>query len=552
MAGRGTSSVTRLKHERDRFVAFAFAGADILIELDANGVIRFAAGALTVLGRGAGELAGTPLAELVAADQRDRLAELLAGARRGEGRRSGLIDLCAAAGGRVRVRMSGYRLREMGDRTFLSLVHLGAGADEAMPAAPLTPRTMPSDGFTALAVDKLAAAAEGGAGFDLTLIELGGLHALRERVGVEEVEAFMAQAVDQVRALAVGGEAVTAFAPERLGVIHESGAGVERIGEEIAERSREIDPDRRGMSVDCATIELDPAGLSEGDAIRALVYTVSQFANAGAAVNFKSLRDGYDAMLKDTLGRMESFRRVLAGGSFEVAFQPIVALRDRTVHHHEALVRFSADPARTSPFELIKFAEDTDLILEFDYAMCRRVIGMIERAGGEGLPIAVNMSARSLTNDRFLASLTTLLDRTPGMADSLQFEVTESFSISDLNGADAALQELRKRGYRVALDDFGVGATNLDSLRRLHVDFVKIDGSYVSSVLTTLRSKAFLKAIVELCGELGVKTIAEFVEDEQTALFLHYNGVELGQGYLFGKPEIGLPAVAFAAARAAR
>jgi EAL domain-containing protein (putative c-di-GMP-specific phosphodiesterase class I) len=517
-------------------------------------VVRFAAGALTLLGRGASELAGTPLAELVAAEHQDRIRELLAGAGRAEGRRTGLIDLCAADGARARVRVSGYRLREMGDRTFLSLVHLGAGGDETTtsPAGARNRRTMPSDGFTALAVDKLTAASEGGAGFDLTLLELGGLSALRERVGVEEVEAFMAQVVEQVSELSAGGEAVTAFAPERLGVIHESGAEVERIGEEIAERSREMDPDGRGMSVERATIELNPAGLSEGDAIRALVYTVSQFANAGAALNFKSLREGYDAMLKDTLGRMEAFRRLLATGNFQVAFQPIVALSDRTVHHHEALVRFTDDPAQTSPFELIKFAEDTDLILEFDYAMCRRVIRMIESAGSEALPIAVNLSARSLTNDRFLASLTTLLDRYPGMSKSLLFEVTESFNISDLHAANAALQALRERGYQVALDDFGVGATNLDSLRQLHVDFVKIDGSYVSSVLTTLRSKAFLKAIVELCSELSIKTIAEFVEDEQTALFLHYNGVQFGQGYLFGKPQLGLPAGEFAVARAAR
>jgi EAL domain-containing protein (putative c-di-GMP-specific phosphodiesterase class I) len=554
MAGNGVSSATRLKHERDRFVAFAFAGADILLELDANGVVRFAAGALALLGRSASELAGTPLAALVAAEHQDRLRRLLPGAGRADGRRTGRLDLCAADGARIGVRVSGYRLREMGDRTFMSLTHLGAGSDEATtsPADARTARTMPSDSFTALAVDKLTAASEGGPGFDLTLMELGGLTALRERVGVEEVEAFMEDVVERVRALSAGGEGVTAFGPEKLGVIHDSGAGVEQIGEEIAERSREMDPDGGGMSVGCTTIDLNAHDLSESDGIRALVYTVSQFATTGAALDFKSLREGYDAMLKDTFGRMEAFRRLLVADNFEVAFQPIVALQDRAVHHHEALVRFTDDPARTSPFELIKFAEDTDLILEFDYAMCRRVIRMIESAGREALPIAINISARSLTNDRFLASLTALLDRTPGMSKSLLFELTESFNISDLHAADSALQALRERGYRVCLDDFGVGATNLDSLRQLHVDFVKIDGSYVSSVLTTLRSKAFLKMIVELCGKLRIKTIAEFVEDEQTAMFLLYNDVEFGQGYLFGKPQLGLPAGEFAVARAAR
>ncbi len=115
-------------------------------------------------------------------------------------------------------------------------------------------------------------------------------------------------------------------------------------------------------------------------------------------------------------------------------------------------------------------------------------------------------------------------------------EITESVQIKDYEAVSNVVRQLRADGYHICLDDFGAGDSNFNYLRIFDVDYVKIDGVYVRDVLRSKRDQAFIRAIAQLCEEINVATVAEFVEDEKQAKSLKSLGVLLGQGYLFGKP----------------
>lgn len=535
------NSVDRLRRDRDRFVAFAFAGADILIELDADGVIRFTAGALALIGRAADQLTGTRLLDLVGPSHKTAVRELLNGD--GHAFRSGdqEISLQSTASSLIGFRMTGYQLADMDNHFFISLAHTEPEAQAVNRPNLLRdiPGIMPSDGFTVSATGKLS-----DPDAEMSLIELAGLDALSGRVETDEIASFLRDTIDELRAKSLDGESVAALGSERLGVIHNRDTDMSEVSDAVAQRAREMDPEGEGIIVGRTQIDLNAGGLNESEAIRALVYTINRFAKEGLKTGLGSLRDGYKAMLNDTIGRMEAFRELVNESKFEIAYQPIVSLTDRKVHHYEALVRFGSGDQ--SPYDLITFAEDLDMITSFDQTMCERIIEEVSGNQTLRVPVAVNLSANSIQNPQFITELEFMLASDLALSRKLMFEITESYEIADLGAANKAIQTLRKHGYRVCLDDFGVGATNFDYLRVLQVDYVKIDGSYVRSVLSKPQAKSFLKAIVHLCDDLGIQTIAEYVEDEETARFLRANRVRFGQGYLFGKPIIGLPEPAHA------
>ena len=152
--------------------------------------------------------------------------------------------------------------------------------------------------------------------------------------------------------------------------------------------------------------------------------------------------------------------------------------------------------------------------------------------------VAVNLSGKSLSSSLFIDALEKILDQAGRRRPQIIIEITESSKIENIQIANAFIQRLRKAGNRVCLDDFGAGESSFDYLRNLHVDFVKIDGSYVKESLLTVRGREMLKAMSSLCKDLGMVTIGEFVEDEKAAKLLWECGVKFGQGYFLGKPDM--------------
>jgi EAL domain-containing protein (putative c-di-GMP-specific phosphodiesterase class I) len=214
---------------------------------------------------------------------------------------------------------------------------------------------------------------------------------------------------------------------------------------------------------------------------------------------------------------------------FRLVYQPVVRLKDGTLHHYEALVRFGDEG---SPFPLIRMAEEMELIEQLDLAILERAVGVLNEE--PAMKLAVNVSGRTICSPSFIEQACALVAANPKSRGRLMFELTESAALDDLAQADRHLQALRGLGCEVCLDDFGAGAASLAYLQHLRLDVVKIDGRYIRDLQHGGREATFVKHLVKMCGELGVRTLAEMVETQDAEDAVRRAGVDLAQGWLYG------------------
>jgi predicted signal transduction protein with EAL and GGDEF domain len=249
---------------------------------------------------------------------------------------------------------------------------------------------------------------------------------------------------------------------------------------------------------------------------------------------------GLDQRAARRLELENDLRAALDAGEFRLLYQPIVSLCDGGVRGVEALVRWDRGPrGLVSPLEFIPLAEETGLIVELGAWVlgeaCRTVAALDSRADAS-LDLSVNLSARQLLEPGLEAMVATALAASGLAAKRLTLEITESVLLSDAPTTVERLAAMRRLGVRVAIDDFGTGFSSLSYLRRLPLDAVKIDRSFIEDVTRDPRQAALVRAIVELCQALDLDTVAEGVETAAQARRLVELGCELAQGFHFGRP----------------
>ncbi len=243
------------------------------------------------------------------------------------------------------------------------------------------------------------------------------------------------------------------------------------------------------------------------------------------------------ARLLEHMNLEARLRRALSAGELFLAYQPIMRLSTGKVEAREALLRWR-DPDRGTiqPSEFIGIAEATNLISDIGH----RVIGLACAATilrPEGERVSINLSGRQF-HDPGLLDIVDRSLRESGLAPSrLEFEITETVAMQDLERADLILEALHKRGIRLLMDDFGTGHSSLSNLRRLPLHAVKIDRSFVADLPGETRARGIVTAIIAMAHHLGLEVIAEGVETAEQLAFLTAEGCDSAQGYLLGRPE---------------
>jgi PAS domain S-box-containing protein len=523
-------SAEALRSERDRFVAFAFAAADLLIELDAAFRIRFVSGAASALtGRSSAELVGSSFFDLVAPAERPMTRAFLTSLAVGGRLTPSAVRL---AQGRVHsVVLGGCRLPAEEEQYHLSL-------SIPVPALPVeieATGTEPSglldkDAFTQLAAETVKSQQP----YTVTLLDVAGLEKLRARVSGELAAGLVNGIGRQLQARSVKGASAGRLGDGRFGLLHEGAVDLKALVQQITNFSKSIDPEGEGVGVSGMTVAPPQQnGLGEDDAARVLVYAVNRFADSGADFTASTLATGVTEFIRSAATQVHRLRHDLAEHRFELAFQPIVRIDGRKVHHYEALLRFAQGG---SPADRILFAEQTGIVEDLDIAVLCRAIEIVEqrKAADPRLAIAVNLSGCSLQRVAFRAEVQRLLAAKLG--SHILLEVTESAIIDRKEEVARFLQDLRKNGFRVCLDDFGAGAASFDYLNAFAVDFVKIDGKYVRGMAASERDRTMVASMTDLARRLGMAVIAEQTETEAQCNALRPLGVEFAQGYLFGKP----------------
>jgi diguanylate cyclase (GGDEF)-like protein len=229
-------------------------------------------------------------------------------------------------------------------------------------------------------------------------------------------------------------------------------------------------------------------------------------------------------------------------GELLVHYQPIVALADGATYGVEALVRWR-HPMRgiIGPDEFIPLAHESGAILALGRWVlsesCREAASWRRDLGIDHLILSVNLSALQLQQVDFVEDLESILGTTGFPAEDLVLELTESAMFHDTQTTITRLEALRALGIRIAIDDFGTGYSSLAYLRRFRVDILKIAREFIGQADGRSDDWAFAKAMVALGDTLGLRVIAEGIEDEGQLAVLQALGCEFGQGYLFARPD---------------
>jgi EAL domain-containing protein (putative c-di-GMP-specific phosphodiesterase class I) len=502
----------------ERFVAFAFAGADMVVETDAGGIVTYAAGAFhSKFGRPPEAFIDHAVRELVAPVDHEVLdTALLLLAERGR-----LLPLMIRLSDRERtpLALAGMALPARGFPLRLCLSF-------ARPPAPLA--SVRRAGGTPHALARAAEARlRAGTPCDLSLLEI---------VGDGNVVIASSDAIGQAIETAVPDAVASEIAPGRFGLLGSGGTEAELLSIatllEAALRKQGV-----GVSVTARHLPLATKELTPTQTVRALRQALNVFAREGAGGLGKAGFDGGLAgYMRHARTQAASLRNAIRGAHFSLAFQPIVSLADRTPHHFEALIRPRpiAECSFSGPQDFVMQVEALGLADEFDLA----VAGLAcEAAGKVDTPVAFNVSGQSAQNAGFRDRLIGLLQASPACkAGLIIVEMTETVEIEDVEEAGLTAAALRSLSIPFCLDDFGAGAADIRLLRALTPDIVKLDGSYIPGIAQGGRERAFVAGMIEIARGARAEIVAERIETEAEANALRQLGVHYGQGWLFGRP----------------
>ena len=235
----------------------------------------------------------------------------------------------------------------------------------------------------------------------------------------------------------------------------------------------------------------------------------------------------------------ERVRQATERGLFVLTSQPIVNLESGKATQHEILLRMRDDGGGlVVPGEFLATAERFGLIGGIDRWVTQQAVRLIaaHNADGRELTLEVNLSGQTMGDARFPDEVRRELTSSGIDPASLIFEVTETAAVADMEHARLFAQSLAKVGCRFALDDFGAGYASFYYLKHLPISYLKIDGEFVKELPNSRTDQLIVRALVQACEGLGIKTIAEFVTDQTTMDMVQELGVDFAQGYHLGKP----------------
>ena len=250
-----------------------------------------------------------------------------------------------------------------------------------------------------------------------------------------------------------------------------------------------------------------------------------------------------DAMTQQVVKRVEletEVRTALSEGQFYLALQPQIDLVYRRLEGFEALIRWRhPERGEISPGEFLPVLEGTRLMSDIDDFVIERALSLmqtLESWGYKGLKMAINLSTARYTDPCLPDVIERRLAHYQLSAQQLALEVTESVLLADTDCATDVMQRLRGLGCSLVIDDFGTGYASFSYLKRLPVDVVKIDRSFVASIHDRMQDRSIVSATVNMARDMSLKIIAEGIETEQQYMHLVKLGCDTGQGYWIARP----------------
>ena len=250
-------------------------------------------------------------------------------------------------------------------------------------------------------------------------------------------------------------------------------------------------------------------------------------------------RDEWRTEMTERIGLSAAIVTALREERFDLYAAPTLNLADNTTGSYELLLRMHAeDGSIVMPASIIPTAERIGLIRDIDRWVIGRAIAILadEHSAGRDTRLNVNVSGAAFSDPVLLKIAMAEFEQTGVDPSRLTIEITETSAISDVTRAQSFIGHLRELGCRFALDDFGAGVSSFYYLKNLAIDDLKIDGSLIRALADNSADSHFVRAIIEMCRGLGVRTVAEYVEDAEVLQLVTELGVDCAQGDAVGVP----------------
>jgi diguanylate cyclase (GGDEF)-like protein len=372
--------------------------------------------------------------------------------------------------------------------------------------------------------------------------DVSGLRDVNESLGHAAGDKLLAEVARRLRTLAPPAALVARVGGDEFAMTLRM-AGTEEAAELAAQlRGSLQDPMEIGsltLDVDTAVgIAVHPDHGSEPATLLQRADVANQAAKAvSSAVQTFNL--GLESRSARRLGLAGDLRRALENGDLEVVFQPKVTLSSRQLVGVECLARWEHSAhGSVSPEDFVAVAEHTGQLSRLTETVLKEGLRRCRQWADAGRPlnVAVNLSSRTLVDPEFPGRVAELLDEHGVPAERLTLEISEAGVTSESDRPLPSLHRLHELGVRLAVDDFGTGYSSLSHLRRLPVDEVKIDKTFVQGMATDPGDLAIVRAIVDLSRHFGLAVVAEGVESELTLSLLEEIGCDIGQGFFFSRP----------------
>jgi diguanylate cyclase (GGDEF)-like protein len=278
-------------------------------------------------------------------------------------------------------------------------------------------------------------------------------------------------------------------------------------------------------------------GLTEGEIYSAMDVVLYKAKSRGKN-QVMTAESEEDRSMMNVFRQGEFLRAALREDRVEAHLQPIINLKDRTVKAYEVLARIRDGDVIVPAGEFVDVAEKLGMAQEMDSMVFRKGLAhyaAISRREPQA-KMFFNLFPRSFNDIEWVRAMPAIIREAGVPCELIVLELTEREALPNLTQVRAVIEELKGTGIKIALDDFGSGFSSFMYLKYLPVDYVKIEGSFVQQIVNDPRDRIMVEHINSMAHEFGLKTIAEFVEDEETANMLAEIGVDSAQGYHFGRP----------------
>jgi diguanylate cyclase (GGDEF)-like protein len=372
------------------------------------------------------------------------------------------------------------------------------------------------------------------------LIGIDRLARINDAFGFDVADAVISEVATRIRARLRNGDVLGRFSGNKFGLILKNctvddiNIAAERF---LAGIRDDVVPTRSGpvsVTASIGAVSVPRYARNADEAVNRAQETLDM-AKRRRAGSFSLWRPNVerDAQRRVNIRVTDEIVTALNERRIAMAFEPVVEARSRDTAFYECLVRMEQDDGQVllAP-DIVPVAEKLGLIRLVDHRVLELVVA--ELAGSANVQLSLNISPDTTMDPDWWASIESLMRAHPGVAERLIIEITETVAIQDIDGLRGFVTRLKNFGSRIAIDDFGAGYTSFRNLRKLGVDIVKIDGAFVQNIARSADDRAFVQTLIDLARRLEIKTVAEWVQDDESAALLRDWGCDYIQGRLIG------------------